>query len=84
MSDNDWFDTPNWHDANDPIDPGGALVGHHLPTGFEQVRFCYDPFDHPVYSFILLCSAYRRASPPCGGRSQRHLEHLNVRSFTGV
>lgn len=27
MSDNDWFDTPNWHDANDPIDPGGAAAG---------------------------------------------------------
>ena len=27
MSDNDWFDSPNWHDANEAIDPGGAAAG---------------------------------------------------------
>jgi hypothetical protein len=24
MSDNDWLDSPNWHDANEAVDPGGA------------------------------------------------------------
>ena len=27
MSDNDWFDSPNWHDANEAVDPGGAAAG---------------------------------------------------------
>ncbi len=27
MSDNDWFDSPNWHDAHEAVDPGGAAAG---------------------------------------------------------